>query len=907
MTAVPTAADFAPLAEITQNATFYGVLTPKEYDVTFVANDESATGSTAAVHMVYDSAKALTANGFDLDGARFLGWSTTAAGGVLYVNQEEVMNISLDGDDMSLYAVWLYVVPNSCVYDAANHAPSVSGSGVTMYFSFTELNDSNYTTGSASPENRKDAGTYVYYYYAKDTKVAMPGSVTMVIDKKPLTSISWQNTSLTYNGSEQKPTATAVGLCAGDTCTVTVTGEKLHTGTYTATASALSNANYTMPAATTTQFTIVAKAVTISFTVADKEYDGNVLADITSSSIIGRCGEDDVQSSHAGATAVFDNKNAGNGKAVTGSGFVITGVAVDTYHDYVLASQPTSTGNVLKVSVLIKSADAERTYNGQPLVANSVRVENGGFIGDEGFTYTVTGTLTDAGIVNNTFTYQLKANTNANNYQITAVPGTLTVHAASITNVTYSVFTGDYDGQAHNIISDYNATTVNSQPLTWLFSSDNVNWSEDMITVTVSGDSGTYYVKITAPNHNDELRAVLVSIGTIIIDAPAISGSVYTGSLYQPTVPQDPLYAVESNPGGTDVGTYYVTLVLTNPNNYEWKNSDNEYITIPYDITKANASATLTANTLTYNKSAQALIKADTVTGGTIGYSLTEGGVYTADIPAETNAGDYTVYWRITGDSNHFDADGSVPVKIMKATPVLVANVPTLKYNGAEQDLLSVTAPSEEISVLYSLNGGAFGTTVPTGTNAGNYTVSYKSEATANYNASVVGTTAPSVTVTIAKAVYDRSHIHFADASFQYDAVAHTIEITTDAGYPLPAEITPVYTNNTRTEVGKNSATVTFNVGTNYEAITGFTATLTIFVLDIQYTATGYDGTYDATAHAAMTVAVATPATGAVITYSATQYGTYTEECPTVTNAGNGTVWFKIVALGYTYRFRQVS
>ncbi|MBQ3735406.1 MAG: hypothetical protein II855_00580, partial [Candidatus Methanomethylophilaceae archaeon] len=847
--------------------------------------------------MVYDTSGALTANGFSLEGARFMGWSNTAAGGVGYNDKEVVLNISEDGNDMSLYAVWLYVIPNSCVYDATNHAPSVHGSGATMYFSFTELNDGNYTTGTATPDNRKDAGSYLYYYYAKDTKVAMAGSVTMVIEQKQLTSISWPVTQLTYSGSAQAPAAQAVGVCAGDVCNVTVTGQQLHTGTYTATASALSNANYRMPAVTTTQFTIVAKPVTITFTVADKTYDGSAAATITGYEIVGRCGTDDVQVSAGSASAVFDSPDAGLNKTVIGSGFAIAGVAVDTYHDYVLSAQPTSTGNITKQYVLIKSADAEKVYDGTALTANAYRIEEGGFArqGVEGFeSVSITGTLTDAGSANNVFTYVLNSHTDPDNYQIAAVPGTLTVHPHAIENIKYTVYSGMYDGNAHAIISNYSATTVNDQPLTWLFSADGENWTDEMITVTTSDDSGTYYIRITAPNHTGEDRTIEVAIGIIIIDAPVISGADYTGSKYVPEVPESALYAVDSNPGGTDAGDYTVRLVLTNPVNYKWKTSDNEYVTIPYTISKVLASAVITANNLTYNESAQALVAETSVTGGTIGYSLTEGD-YAADIPTRTNAGSYTVYWKITPDSNHLEATGFTPVIIKKGTPVLTATTDSLTYNASAQDLISVTSSTTQVTVLYSLGGGEFTTDVPSAVNAGTYSVQFKSLETENYNASVPG----SATITIAKATFDRSYIHFTSASYQFDNTERSILVTTDAGHDLPAEIEPVYQNNTRTAVGTSNATVTFNVGSNYEPITGFSAKLEIYVLPLRYTATGYGGTYDGTAHPMVSVSVTTPATGAVITYSTTPSGTFVPDCPTVTDAGAGAVYFKISALGY--------
>ena len=69
--------------------------------------------------------------------------------------------------------------------------------------------------------------------------------------------LEWSGTTLTYNGEPQAPVATATGLVNNDTCVVAVEGAKTDVGTYTATATALSNDNYKLPEATTASFTII--------------------------------------------------------------------------------------------------------------------------------------------------------------------------------------------------------------------------------------------------------------------------------------------------------------------------------------------------------------------------------------------------------------------------------------------------------------------------------------------------------------------------------------------------------------------------------------------------------------------------------------------------------------------------
>ena len=61
------------------------------------------------------------------------------------------------------------------------------------------------------------------------------------------------------------------------------------------------------------------------------------------------------------------------------------------------------------------------------------------------------------------------------------------------------------------------------------------------------------------------------------------------------------------------------------------------------------------ARTLTYNGSAQALVDAGSAVNGTVMYSLSETGGFTADVPTGTGAGVYTAYWYVKGDANYAD------------------------------------------------------------------------------------------------------------------------------------------------------------------------------------------------------------------------------------------------------------
>ena len=83
--------------------------------------------------------------------------------------------------------------------------------------------------------------------------------------------------------------------------------------------------------------------------------------------------------------------------------------------------------NILKRDVTFTSATDSKQYDGNALTNGNVEITGDGFIEGEGATFNVTGSITDVGSTNNTFTYAMNEGTNADNYNVTVVEGTLTV------------------------------------------------------------------------------------------------------------------------------------------------------------------------------------------------------------------------------------------------------------------------------------------------------------------------------------------------------------------------------------------------------------------------------------------------------------------------------------------------
>ncbi len=159
-------------------------------------------------------------------------------------------------------------------YDGSEHTVTVSGgSGGTIKYS---TDNTNWTTTKPA---RKDYGTTKVYAKVfgdgnhNDSSIV---SADITINKKEV-GLNWSNTTFTYDGDAHIPTATASELIGSDICSVTVTGEKIDAGTYTATASNLSNDNYKLPSEVTTSFTINKCETTITIEVSDMIYTGEEL------------------------------------------------------------------------------------------------------------------------------------------------------------------------------------------------------------------------------------------------------------------------------------------------------------------------------------------------------------------------------------------------------------------------------------------------------------------------------------------------------------------------------------------------------------------------------------------------------------------------------------------------------
>ena len=119
---------------------------------------------------------------------------------------------------------------------------------------------------------------------------------------------------------------------------------------------------------------------------------------------------------------------------------------------------------IAKRSVTLTSVSDSRVYNGEALTNDDVTVGGDGFVAGEGAVYNVTGTITDAGKVANSFTYERNSNTNFDNYNISKKEGTLEVTpvADKVTvTITGNSATLQYSGSEQSVAGYSFATSDN--------------------------------------------------------------------------------------------------------------------------------------------------------------------------------------------------------------------------------------------------------------------------------------------------------------------------------------------------------------------------------------------------------------------------------------------------------------
>ena len=334
--------------------------------------------------------------------------------------------------------------------------------------------------------------------------------------------------------------------------------------------------------------------------------------------------------------------------------------------------------DITKRILVLTSATDEKVYDGTPLTNHNVTVSGDGFAAGEGATYEVTGTQTDKGSSDNTFTYKLNENTKASNYSIELAPGKLTVTPVTdkvTVTITEHSASLKYNG-AEQSVTGYDTAIDNT-----LYKETDFTFSGD---ATAKGtDFGSYPMNLKAEdftNKNKNFANVVFEIvdGQLEItkrDVELISGSdekVYDGT---PLTKNHILIAGDQFVPG-EGADYDVTGSQTNAGS-----SDNEFTYRLNSSTKAiNYNIKTTPGTLKVTPVTDNVIVTITEHSGSAKYDGTEKTVTGYDIAIDNKL--YT--------ENDFTFSGN---DVIKATDADLYNM-ELKpsdFNNISHNFASVT------------------------------------------------------------------------------------------------------------------------------------------------------------------------------------------------------------------------
>jgi hypothetical protein len=219
-----------------------------------------------------------------------------------------------------------------------------------------------------------------------------------------------------------------------------------------------------------------------------------------------------------------------------------------------------------------------------------------------------------------------------------------------------------------------------------------------------------------------------------------------------------------SIPTATNAGTYQVYYRVEGAGCFNNSSTKSVSVTIAKAPFTPSVTITATANNFTYDGSAHDLLSVDIdgdLDGGTMQYS-TDGTNWSTTIPTATNAGNYTVHYKVvpadpTNYEDYIPAESPVEVTVAKApyTPSGTYSVTAndLTYDGSDQPLVSLEGSVTDGTVWYKLEPfGEWTTEIPTGNNAGDYSVSYKVVPTDPNYEEYIPTPSNTINVTIAAA-----------------------------------------------------------------------------------------------------------------------------------------------------------
>ncbi|MBO5142888.1 MAG: hypothetical protein J6C46_07860, partial [Clostridia bacterium] len=539
------------------------------------------------------------------------------------------------------------------------------------------------TTISGTPTK---AGTYVFTIKATDSGsgATATANMTIVINKiAGKVELDATSGSITYptEGSFNVKTNTSggdlsVSTSNGAVATASISGTKVTitpgttAGTATITVTSAPTTNYNQATATYS-VTVKNGTMTVTATGYSGTYNGSAhgisvsVTNVTEASIT-YCATQNGTYSSTNPTYT----NAGT---------------YTTWYKVTKAGYTTVTGSktisISKAIVTVPSSPEEKTFNGASQPCGITTPTNASVV-----TASSTTSATNAGTykvvyeLNSTSNYQWNDGTTVNK-EVSWTINKYNLSNATIASVSAQTYTGNQIKPTPTVtvpIPSGSSTTVTTTDFDYSYS-NNVNVGEATITITAKTTSKNY---TGSKSKKFEISARSVAGGTITLIP---STCVYDGTAKEPTVTlqvngktlskgTEYIVAYENN---INVGT--ATVTITGNGNYSG------IATKTFTITNASLDVNASGYTGTYDGAAHGItVEVTGVTGASITYATTQNGTYSTTKPTYTDAGTYTVYYKVT-KANYSEVTGSKTVTINRKEIKVDWSNTQLVYNGKEQ------------------------------------------------------------------------------------------------------------------------------------------------------------------------------------------------------------------------------
>ena len=704
---------------ITQGSTY------TEADFTFSGNDE-VKGTEANTYPMGLKVSDFTNNNTNYSSVTFV-----VNDGSLVINPKSIIPDGPDTPDEKKTGIEV-TDPEGSIYDGLPHVNPLTVTDTKT--GATLVKDTDYTLSYSKDVINvgtvkvkvKGIGNYTGEFTKKYQITPREYTVTTDSAEKP-----YDGTALTAGGRVNN-------LVDGETVTLKITGSQTEVGSSNNTYSltwdgSAKEKNYTHGTDSIGLLTVTPKSIIPSDTngievtkPADSKYDGKV---------------------HENKPTVKDNKT--DKSLVEGTDYTLA-YKGDTTNAGAVTVTITGIGNytgshdvtyqITRRTVKLTSESDSKTYDGTPLVKHDVTVSEDGFADGEGATYSYTGTQTDAGSSENTFTYALKEGTLASNYEITTANGTLTVEAVKTevkVEITGHTDTVTYDGQVHSV-SGYDVTNISNK----LYSDTAISFTGTAVVSRMV--AGTSYMGLTAAQFSNTSAnftnvTFVVHDGWLKIDPKSIipdgpdtpdekktgievtkpADSKYDGNVHEnkpvvkdtktgATLVEGTDYTLSYKGDTTNAGTVKVTIIGVG--NYTGSHN------VEYQINKRNVTLTSATDSKVYDKTP---LTNSNITIGGDGFAKLEGASYNVT-GSQTNVGDSNNEFTYKLNDDTKASNYNIEVKFGKlyittqdgqVIVVITGHKKTYDYDGTEKTVsgydVSITEGSTYAEADFTFNGNA--------------------------------------------------------------------------------------------------------------------------------------------------------------------------------------------------------